>query len=243
MKKYCLVTTFYCDGCTHPSNEGVVNKLRYDGPIEDFFVNFSNLISPHNFSNIPNIGISKRKDLVYGKIFLLKKFIEKNILNRYQYICHVDFSDVKFRRSFVDMMMQFEKEDVDIIISTEKNCWPYLETVRTWTNKEIPNEEFSFLNSGGVISKVEVFLKILESLENFCIKTNIDFWDDQGVWQYYDIIHGIEKDKICNYFFSTALLDNSYFSSENNKIITKFGTEPYIIHDNSSFSLNLISTF
>jgi hypothetical protein len=36
------------------------------------------------------------------------------------------------------------------------------------------------------------------------------------------------------------LLDESYYTIENKIIKTKFNTEPYLIHDNSSFSLNLI---
>jgi len=34
-------------------------------------------------------------------------------------------------------------------------------------------------------------------------------------------------------------LDETYYKLENKIITTKFGTEPFLFHDNSSFSLNL----
>ena len=206
-------------------------------------MNFSNKISPHNFDNLPYVGITKRKDLVYGKIFLLLDFVRENILGKYEYICHVDYSDVKFCRDFTDMMEKFEDSNLEIIISTEKNCWPYFDTVQTWSETPLQDLEFSFLNSGGVISKVEKFVEILEKLKLLCLTTQIDFWDDQGVWQYLDLNENIHKDTICEYFFSTALLNETYYTLENKKITTKFGTEPFVIHDNSSFSLNLINHF
>jgi len=87
-----------------------------------------------------------------------------------------------------------------------------------------------------------VFYNYLVNLIDLCLNSNIDFWDDQGVWQYYNLaIKELNADKNCKYFFSTALLDESYYSIENNLIKTKFNTYPYLIHDNSSFSLNLIN--
>lgn len=243
MKKYCLVTTYYCDGCNIPSQENIKNKLNFSGELNDLYLNFSNKISAHDFDNLPYVGMTRRKDLIYGKIFLLLDFVREKILGEYEYICHVDYSDVKFCGNFIDMMKKFEDSNLEIIISTEKNCWPYFDTVQTWSKTPLQNLEFSFLNSGGIISKVEKFVEILERLKLLCLTTQIDFWDDQGVWQYLDLDENIHKDTNCEYFFSTALLDESYFTLQNNKLITKFGTEPFIIHDNSSFSLNLIKQF
>lgn len=77
-------------------------------------------------------------------------------------------------------------------------------------------------------------------MEEICLSTNIDFWDDQGVWQYYSVKeNNIKKDEVSKYFFSTSELDETYYKLENKIITTKFGTEPFLIHDNSSFSLNL----
>ena len=141
------------------------------------------------------------------------------------------------------MMKKFEDSNENIIISTEKDCWPYLDTVQTWVNFPLKNSEFTFVNSGGVISKVEKFVETLNKLKSLCLNSEIDFWDDQGVWQYLDLSENIHKDTKCEYFFSTALLNDTYYTLENKKIITKFNTEPFVIHDNSSFSLNLINQF
>jgi hypothetical protein len=103
---------------------------------------------------------------------------------------------------------------------------------------------FFSLNSGAIISKTNTFYELIKELENICLTVDLDFWDDQGVWQYYHLkIKELNTDKKCEYFFSTAMLDESYYTIENKKIKTKFNTEPYLIHDNSSFSLNLIKQF
>lgn len=239
MKKYCLISTFYCKDCITPSKEESILRFNYDGNKEDFFINFSNEFDPWHYEKINNI-FTKRKDLVYGKIILLKQFIEQNILGKYEYICHIDYSDTKFIRSFLEMMKNFESENLDFIISTEKNCWPYFDVVKTWVQYDIPNTEFEYVNSGAIIAKTEKFLFYLEKLSSLSLNSNINFWDDQGVWQFYNLTEEkINSDKSCKYFFSTAHLDNSYFEIKDNILTTKFGTQPYLIHDNSSFSLNL----
>lgn len=244
MKKYSLITTSFCSNCSEPNKEHLKTKFKYDGEVDDIYVNFSNKYSPFDFTNIPNVGISKRKDLVYGKIFQLKTFIEDNILDKYEYVCHIDYSDTKFCGSFIEMMDKFSQTGKDLIISTEKSVWPYLHEINKWTDKNLEEKEFTFLNSGAVVAKTKFFYDMLITLSEICLNKNIDFWDDQGVWQYYDIIHNqLDKDTNCEYFFSTALLDNTYYSIDNGRIKTKFNTKPYLIHDNSSFSLNLINTF
>ena len=239
--KYALMTTYYCKGCKKPTNEELKFKFNYDGEIDNIEINFSDSFDPWNQNEIPNVGISKRKDLVYGKIFLLKKFIEEKILNQYDIIIHIDYSDTKFAKSCNEMVNKFVDSKSDIIISTEKICWPYLETVSSWVKSELKDEEFFYVNSGAIIAKTNKFYDIICKLENICLTEQIDFWDDQGVWQYYNLKYeNIDKDTICDYFFSTALLDENYYKFNNKQITTKFGTEPYLIHDNSSFSLNLI---
>jgi len=238
MKKYSLITTYYCKDCNYSTD----NRFNFDGNSEDFYINFSNEFSPFDMDKIPYVGVTKRRDLVYGKIFLLKDFIEKNILDKYEYLCHIDYSDTKFSGSFMEMMKKFESSNMDFIISTEKKCWPYLHSVNNWLDSPSSDEEFKFINSGAIISKTEKFLLYLNKLIDICLNENIDFWDDQGVWQYYNLkIEKLNADTNCEYFFSTSELDETYYTIENNKIKTKFETYPYLIHDNGSFNLNLIS--
>jgi hypothetical protein len=190
------------------------------------------------------VGISKRKDLVYGKIFKLRKFIEDNIYGRYEYLIHLDYNDTKFIRSSTELFKHFIESKKDIVVSTEKDCWPYINVVSNWVNKNLESSEFKFLNSGLIISKTEKFLIILKRLEGLCLNNPIDFWDDQGVWQFYDLTcEDLHKDNTCEYFFSTAFLDDSYYEMKENTLKTKFGTYPFIVHDNSSFSLKLIQKF
>ena len=241
MKKYALVTTFYCWGCNEPTKEMLKNKFNYDGEIDNVFVNFSSEFDPFNPQNIPNVGISKRTDLVYGKIFILRKFIEENILGKYENIVHIDYSDTKFNRSCNEMVDEFLSLGNEIIISTEKICWPYLQIVSSWFNAELKDQEFFYVNSGAIISKTKKFYEILVELEKICLTVNLNFWDDQGVWQYYCHNNNeIIRDHSSQFFFSTALLDETYYKINDGVVETKFGTKPFLIHDNSSFSLNLI---
>lgn len=240
MKKYCLISTYYGIGANTISSIDAKNRFNYDGNIEDLFINFSDKFGPYNTPGI-SVGNSKRKDLVYGKIFMLRDYIKNHILNKYEYVCHIDYSDVKFARSFNDMMKKFEEDNLDFIIATEKICWPYFDTVDGWGNKPLKDIEFKYVNSGCIISKTDLLYEYLKDLSNLCLDLNIDFWDDQGVWQYkHCYVNKLNIDENCEYFFCTALLDDSYYSVDSRGIRTKFNTYPYIIHDNSSFSLNLI---
>jgi hypothetical protein len=235
-----IITTYYCNSCNLPTKQELKDKFAFDINEDDFYINFGDYFDPFNTKQIPDIGISKRKDLVYGKIFKLRKFFEEKILNRYDNILHIDYSDTKFSRSSEQLFNEFSDTGLDIVISTEKKCWPYIETVRSWFNTNFEEKEFFYVNSGAVIAKTEKFYEILLALEKICLEIPIDFWDDQGVWQYYSLKeNNLPKDENCKFFFSTAELNNEYYTLENGVITTKFGTKPYLIHDNSSFSLNL----
>jgi hypothetical protein len=163
MKKHAVITTYYCYGCKKPSQENLKQKFNFDGNIEDIYVNFSDKFDPSNVKTIPNIGTSKRKDLVYGKIFMLRKFIEKNILGKYEYLSHIDYTDTKFNKSCNDMIDKFIETEEDITISTEKNCWPYLDVVSKWLNEPLEDKDFFYINSGAIISKTETFYEIIKT--------------------------------------------------------------------------------
>jgi len=242
MKKYCLLSTFYGWEINQPTPEEIKSNLNYDGDINDLYLNFSNTFDPWHKDHL-NVGHSGREDLIYGKIIMLKKFIEDNILNKYEYLCHVDYTDLRFHRSFCEMMDIFINTGEDFIISTEKTAWPTIDVIKTWVDYDVVEKEFTFVNSGSIISKTEVMYNYLTELEALLFNTNLDFRDDQGVWQYYNLhINPLNKDLDCTYTFTTALLDDTYYELDKGKIITKFKTHPYIIHDNSSFSLNLRHT-
>jgi hypothetical protein len=239
MKKYALLTTHYCINCICSTKEQLISRFNYDGDIDDLYINFSDKFDPWHKDDLV-VGATGRKDLVYGKIFLLRDFIKNNISDKYEYICHIDYNDTRFCRSYVKMMEEFISTGDDFIISTEKNCWPPLDIVKTWANDPLEEKEFFYINSGAIIAKTNIYYEYLTYLSQLCTSTNIDFWDDQGVWQYYNLyIDKLNADETCKYFFSTALLDDSYYTIENTTLKTKFGTYPYLIHDNSSFSLGL----
>jgi hypothetical protein len=240
MKDYALVTTYFCHGCEQPTPQQLLERFNADCPAEDMYINFSDRFDPWHVDDI-EVGVARgRKDLLYGKIFLLKQFIETNILNQYKYLCHIDYADTRFCRSFLGMMDEFVKSNQDFIISTEKPAWPPIDAIRRWGNPTIQEQEFYFINSGAFIAKVDVFYEYLCKMHTLCLTTPLDYYDDQGVWQYYNVyVEQLPADTTCKYFFSTALLDDSYYTIEHNTVKTKFGTYPYLLHDNSSFSLNL----
>lgn len=225
--------------CGCPSTKEVKTQFNYDGDIKDLHINFSSKFDPWHTEHL-GLNVSGRKDLIYGKVFLLRQFIEQNILDKYEYMCHIDYSDTKFCKSYIEMMENFIASGEDFIISTEKNCWPYLGIVKNWVDYPVEEKEFYYVNSGAVIAKTHIYHEYLVQLEQICLSINTNFWDDQGLWQYHHLkIKPLNTDNTCKYFFSTAMLDESYYSMENGFVKTKFNTYPYLIHDNSSFSLNL----
>ena len=119
MKKSCLITTFYSKSQKCPSKLCLKEKFGCDCLIDDIHINYSDSFDPWNSDHL-QAGDSKRKDLVYGKIFMLRDYIEENILGKYEIICHVDYNDVKFSRSFAEMIESFDKSKKSICIATEK---------------------------------------------------------------------------------------------------------------------------
>ena len=73
--KNAIISTYYCLSCQEPPKSECRTRFGYDIEDEDFYLNFSNDFNPFDFSNISDVGVSKRKDLVFGKIFRLKTFI------------------------------------------------------------------------------------------------------------------------------------------------------------------------
>lgn len=252
MNNFCFVTTSYCENCEELSSQHLKLKFNIDCSEDNVFANFSNNFSPFNHSNIPNIGATRRKDLVYGKIFKLYDFLENKIKNNFEYVCHFDFSDTIFCRSAEKMMNKFINEKKEFLICAEKPCWPYFDAVIKWgtpvTNLINDDSKIAnFLNSGVIISKTSILLCLLEKLKHICLTSNIDFWDDQGVWQYYYnfIDNSLPVDFNSEFTICTAFLKEDNFKIEDKKLIVnnEHRTLPYIIHDNSSFSANLVEKF
>jgi hypothetical protein len=67
---------------------------------------------------------------------------------------------------------------------------------------ELENKEFDFVNSGAIISKTDVFYNYLVKLTELCLENKIDFWDDQGVWQFYNLT--VKKASINSLFLRQA---------------------------------------
>jgi len=252
MNNFCFVTTSYCDNCQEPSINDIKAKFNIDSDVSNIFVNFSNEFSPYNHIKIPAIGASRRKDLVYGKIFKLHEFLKKNIEGKYNYVCHFDFSDTVFCRSATEMMNKFISENREFLMCAEKPCWPYFDTVVRWgkPNTRLINDDSkiaNFLNSGVIIAKTAILISLLEKLIKICLEVDIDFWDDQGVWQYYYnfVDNSLPIDFKSDYTVCTAFLKDENFIFEDNKIFVRneWKSQPYIIHDNSSFSANLIHRY
>ena len=252
MNQYCFITTSYCCGCHEPTKEYIKNRFNIDAELTSIFVNFSNDFSPNDYTKMPFVGATKRRDLVYGKIFKLYDFIVNCVENKFEYICHFDFNDTFFCRSATEMMDKFISEGKDFLICAEKPCWPYIDTVMRWgvPTRHIPQADTNianYLNSGVIIAKTSYLLQILNKLKELCLTKSIDFWDDQGVWQYYYFYMNQELnvDYDSEYTICTSFLKDDNFSLENNKVVVNNckKSTPFIIHDNSSFSAILIEKY
>ena len=107
MKKNAVITTYYCKNCDQPTKETLKTRFNYDGNTEDFFINFSNDFDPWNIESIPYVGPSRRKDLVFGKIFKLKTFIENHILGKYENILHHSEISIEDAKKLAKMILNY----------------------------------------------------------------------------------------------------------------------------------------
>lgn len=184
-----------------------------------------------------NIFGDESEYLLYKIEFLLDKV--KNINS--EYIIFSDANDVTCVKSINHLFQIYDLEN-NIIIGHEKNMWPTQEIKNTWPNytdyDDIHKKNRTYLNSGMILSKTNMFIEMLEKMVSDIFSTKIkNFKNDQGVYTYYytmGMSPKIKLDTSNNFALNTfsRSVDEFYLNNQNQLVSKETGVIPCFIHDN-----------
>lgn len=173
--------------------------------------------------------------LFYYKVVELLNYLEINLLGKYEYILFLDATDTNFIKEPIDLIENFEKLNVNIIMGAEKWLWPNTNYSHLYEKKEAISES-KFLNSGTYFGYTD---KIIFHLKDIIEKEYQTGIDDQGRWSIqYLINNDIKIDQNRDFFFST-LDTKEDIIIEDSKVFLK-NLNAFIIHDNGPHTENTI---
>jgi FkbM family methyltransferase len=172
-----------------------------------------------------NDGHSYTKLKIIKLLDILKKYDDDEI------IMYIDAFDTSVDSTDNEIKEKFLKLDVDVLYSTEKNCWP----VQNF-NKFYSNEHF--LNSGTIIFKNKKYQQILEMLIEID-KARLEHECDQFYHTIFNLIHSVDvKIKLddSNEIFQCLWGESEdNFEKVGNKIKNKTtNTFPCVFHGNGN---------
>lgn len=158
------------------------------------------------------------------------KFVEENILNKFNYFVLLDATDVAFLGNFESIPLIMNEYKCDILFGAERNLWPPTEYSYLHDDKKI-DSNYRFLNAGAFCAKPELFIKH----SNNIIKRGLFGLCDQGNWQIeYLLNDNIEID------FNNKLVLNTYLAKDDliikNNIVEFKTNVPIFIHDNGGYN-------
>ena len=121
-----------------------------------------------------------------------------------------------------------------IILSAEKNCWPDVNLIGKYP---IVDNDWKFVNSGGIMGSIQTFIKIYESdIPNYDS-------DDQRWWTKQFLKHpNIHLDSDCEIFQSIAFANQTDFGWQYpNRIYNNIThTFPIFIHGNAKTDMTQV---
>jgi FkbM family methyltransferase len=164
----------------------------------------------------------------YYKVIGLLDYIEKNIVNKYDYILFMDATDTNFISTPENIIKDFKSFNCSVLFGAEYGLWPHTKFVSLYENKTKRTDKF-YLNSGFYIGYTE---KIVHYLKDMISQ---DYYrDDQGSWTaVYLLNQDIEIDQECKIFFSSYLSKKDVIIYGNNAKLKNLNAS--IIHDNGPY--------
>lgn len=221
---------------SHDSNYNYKDSILYKSfiknNVDSDFVNFHfNKNDYHDLEVLFEKKFGFQFEFILYKITLLKEKLnqlEDNVLiycDTNDVVCLDNINNIKYNGG--------------IIFSSEKNRYP--NNISNWeptTKYPIWNIENNiYLNSGLILSQKDLFIKLIESVEEKILNLDYkNFGGDQGIYTYHyinDFLPKITLDESCEYFLSTYLTSRNWFEKQDDKLICKTtGTTPIFIHDN-----------
>jgi hypothetical protein len=170
-------------------------------------------------------GHSYTKLKIIKLLDILKKYDDDEI------IMYIDAFDTLVYATDNEIYDIFLKMNVDVLYSTEKNCWPVQNLEKFYLNS-------NFLNSGTIIFKNKKYQQILEILIEID-KARLDHECDQFYHTIFNLIHSVDvKIKLdeSNEIFQCLWGENeNNFEKVGNKIKNKTtNTFPCVFHGNGN---------
>jgi hypothetical protein len=165
--------------------------------------------------------------LYHYKVIGLLKYLEDNILGKYEYVIFLDATDTNFISSPTDIIEKFEKFNCSVLLGAEYGLWPHTDFNHLYDNKPKFTDKF-YLNSGTYIGYTDkIIFHLKDIIENKYRQGN----DDQGRWAIQYLMNDdIKIDQECKIFFSTYLSKKDVVVNNDDVKLEKI--EACIIHDN-----------
>jgi hypothetical protein len=180
-----------------------------------------------------NEGIKEKSyyfKFTYYRIYKIYDFIEKNILNKYEYFILLDATDVGYVGNISSVIDIMKKYKTNILFGAEKNLWPQTEYSHLY-NKKIINSDYKFLNAGVFCARPESYLNLLKKIQE---RKLIELCD-QGNWQIeYLLNEDVTIDYDCCLVLNTFLAKNDLEIKNGNVEFKK--EKPIFVHDNGGFN-------
>jgi FkbM family methyltransferase len=168
--------------------------------------------------------------LFYYKVVGLLKFIEENIVNKYDYILFLDGTDTNFISPPTEIIEKFRKFDCSVLLGAEYGLWPPTHFNHLYDSKPKLTDKF-YLNSGTYIGYTD---KIIFHLKDIIDKKYQEGIDDQGRWAIQYLLNDdLKIDQECKIFFSTYLAKKDVIMDNNELKLNNL--EACIIHDNGPY--------
>jgi len=232
-----VITSTWSNEESFPIQDTTLYKsFKFFNPEKNFHHIHFNRGHFHQEESEFNAKYGSESDYLLYKITLLKQRVSE-IDSKYIIFC--DANDV-FCLGNVDYLLDHFDLDNEIIIGHEKNRWPPPETSCEWPsfrNYSAYNIDNNiYLNSGMVLSSLDNYIKLLDSLEKNILNQNVNFRNDQGVFAWHYTSESDPKitlDEENIFTLNTFSRSPEEYSLDGNKLINKVDSSySCFIHDN-----------
>lgn len=224
MKNVALLTVLF-DYPSHYDPSFQKNALSYFSEDDIHIIRNSGLVTNGSYYD----------KLSFYKINKLLEYIEKFIINKYEFILFLDATDTNFVKAPIHFIDDFRSLKCDIVFGAEKGLWPITNYTHLYQNKRMINDN-KYLNSGTYFGYTDKIVRHLTEIVKNDYQKGID---DQGLWTIQYLLNDdIIIDQERNFFFST--LDSKDDVIIRNKKVELLNLNACIIHDNGPYNDNTL---
>jgi hypothetical protein len=238
MDKLTLITTTW-------NNEDIfpIEKTFLFKSFKKFNPNIDFIYFHYNKNNYKELEYNYKKYGIEGEYLLYKIYflLEEIKCIDSKYLLFADANDMTCLKPLDGILELFDLNNF-VIMGHEKNMMPSESEKTNWHNykgySELEKNRRIFLNSGFILARKDLFIKMLENIIKNIFPLNINtFKNDQGVYTYYynnnikpEIKLDTENKLVVNTYTRST---DEFYKNEKNQLIDKSnGNIPYFVHDN-----------